>query len=280
MAGRISEQVAGRPRPRLRPHVDGYVGYRLAGFEPGVHAGLPSRKLTFIVSFGAPVDIVAMPDPAQRPDRFWSLVGGLHTAPAMIRHDGNQHGVQLGITPLGARALFGMPPAELASSVITMDDVLGPLTTELVDRLAAATHWYERFAVLDDVLERAIAPVRDPSPELTRAWDELARTGGTIDVESVARDVGWSRRHLSERFRVEFGHGPKAMARVMRFERARSKLVTPGVTIARVAAECGYADQAHLAREWRELAGQSPTAWLANEHLPFVQDEAVPLTSG
>jgi transcriptional regulator GlxA family with amidase domain len=66
------------------------------------------------------------------------------------------------------------------------------------------------------------------------------------------------------------------MARVMRFERARRLLVSHArPALADVAAACGYADQAHLTRDWRALAGQSPRAWLASEHLPFVQDDEV-----
>ena len=63
------------------------------------------------------------------------------------------------------------------------------------------------------------------------------------------------------------------MARVLRFERSKGLLIRPDhLTLAAIAAECGYADQAHMAREWRTLAGASPTQWLADERLPFVQD--------
>ena len=79
--------------------------------------------------------------------------------------------------------------------------------------------------------------------------------------------------HLTDRFTTEYGVGPKALARVLRFERARWMLVQPThPSLAMVAATCGYADQAHMTREWRALAGSSPKAWLAAEGLPFVQD--------
>ena len=84
-------------------------------------------------------------------------------------------------------------------------------------------------------------------------------TGGTLTVGALAAEVGWSRRHLGERFRAEIGLTPKAAGRVLRFERARRLLGRarrPG--LAEVAALSGYYDQAHLNREWRELAGCSP----------------------
>lgn len=266
--GRIAEQVIGRPAPALAPYVQDYTGYHQAGFEPGFHAGLPSRHLTFIVSLDAPVDCVAVPDPAQPGDRFDALLGGLHASPALIRHDGNQRGVQLQLTPLGARALFGCPASELAGSVLHLGDVLGGRVEQLRERLHLAATWPERFEVLDEVLASCLRPHAEPRAEVTQAWSMLTTTDGTVPVGRIADEVGWSRRHLAGQFRDEYGLTPKVMARVMRFEAAKRLLTLPTApSLASVAAYCGYADQAHLGREWKELAGDSPAAWRAAEDL-------------
>jgi AraC-like DNA-binding protein len=87
--------------------------------------------------------------------------------------------------------------------------------------------------------------------------------------------VGWSRQHLARRFHDEFGLSPKLAGRVVRFEKAcRMLKSTPSfVSIAQVAASCGYYDQAHLTRDFVELAGCSPGRLLAEEDLPSFQDE-------
>ena len=276
MSEQIAQHVVGRPAPPLRAFVHRYTGYRYEGFDAGIHAGLPSRHLTFIVSLGAPIDVGELSDPAAPRARFSALVGGLHTAPAAIHHDGNQHGIQLEITPAGARALFGMPAAEIAARTVAMDTVLGRLTPQLVDRLHTAPTWSRRFALLDDLLAGAIVVPAATPPQVARAWDRLTATGGAVEVAELADEVGWSRRHMSERFRREFGLPPKTMARVIRFERARRMLT--GVrrpALGAVAHAAGYADQAHMNRDWREFAGASPTRWMAGEQLPFVQDEGV-----
>jgi hypothetical protein len=118
----LVEQVRYDPPPVLRPYVASYTGYRLDGVPPGAHAGLPSKSLTFIVSFDDPLDIAEMPDDRQAPDTFWAMVGGLHVRPATVRHDGRQHGVQIELTPLGAMALFGTRPGDLASTLVHLDD--------------------------------------------------------------------------------------------------------------------------------------------------------------
>ncbi|WP_201776697.1 hypothetical protein [Allosalinactinospora lopnorensis] len=109
----VSESMWARPCRALRPYVDGYRGYRMQGFPSGLHQGLPSRHLTVILSLGPPVDIVRMPDPTQSPGSLTMFAGGLHTSPATIAHDGDQVGISLALSPLGARRVLGLPPAPL-----------------------------------------------------------------------------------------------------------------------------------------------------------------------
>jgi AraC-like DNA-binding protein len=269
----VLDAAVGRPAPTLRRHLDRYLGYRYAGFPPGIHRGLPSRSLTVILSLGRPVEIAAMPDPAQAPGSYQAFVGGLHAAPATVAHDGDQYGISLELRPFAARTLFGVPAGALAGSVVDLTDLLGPRATRLTERLAAAPGWRARFAVLDDELTGAAADGPDPPAEVAWAWRRLLGSGGAAEVGALAAEVGWSRRHLAQRFRAELGLPPKLLGRVLRFERACRLLRRdrrPG--LAEVAASCGYYDQAHLTRDWREFAGCPPTAWLAQE-LPSVQDE-------
>jgi AraC-like DNA-binding protein len=97
--------------------------------------------------------------------------------------------------------------------------------------------------------------------------------GGGVSVGELAAEVGWSRQHLARRFRDEFGAGPKVAARILRFERARTMLQSPPprLPLSEIALACGYFDQAHLNRDFAQLAGCTPTEWLADE-LPFFQD--------
>ncbi|HSK91540.1 MAG TPA: helix-turn-helix domain-containing protein [Euzebyales bacterium] len=273
MGEQVAQHVIGVPAPALRPFVSRYTGYRYEGFDPGVHVGLPSRDLTFAVSLGDPIEVGELRGPDGARNRFPALASGLHAVPVAVHHDGNQHGLQLALTPLGCRALFGMPAAEMASLTVPLDSLLGALAVELVDRVRSAAVWSQRFAVLDRVLLRAFTEPVAPAPEITLAWERLTRTGGGVGVARLADEVGWSRRHLSERFRREYGLPPKTMARIVRFERARRMVTaTGGASLGTIAATAGYADQAHMTREWHDFAGGSPLAWMSAERLPFVQD--------
>ena len=251
------EHVVGLPHPRLRPFVTRYSGYRMVT-EPGVHRGLPSRSLTLVVTMDGTVDLAD--------GRFATLCGGLHDEAVIITHDGFQHGVQCDLTPLGMRALFGMPAGELSCVTVGLDTLDAP-AGELRERLQTASTWADRFAHLDLVFGRLLKPV-EQQVEVAWAWQRLA--AGT-PVGEIAVEVGWSRQHLSARFAAEYGLTPKVMARVMRFERANRMLrgeTRP--TLTEVAAACGYTDQAHFNRDWRALVGATPTEWMEAE-LPFVQ---------
>ena len=273
-----------RVHPALRPFVASAVGYRQEGLSPGLHRGLPAPWLTFVVTLDEPLVMAAHPDPRQTPGRYDGLIGGLHTRPALIAHPGRQSGLQLSLSPLGARALLGAPAGALASLDVGVSDLLGAAGAELVDRVRAAVDWPGRFAAAERVLLRCASSDDRPAPEVAEAWRLTVAAGGRLRVAEVARRVGWSERYLAERFRAETGLGPKESARVVRFDRARRVLAARVVAgrapdLAGLAVDAGFADQAHLTREWRALSGLSPTGWLRAE-LGFVQDGTVPGPAG
>jgi AraC-like DNA-binding protein len=286
----VDEHCRWIPAEPLRRYVAGYTGYRQRGLPPARHRGLPSPYLTLIFTLDEPLTIEAHPDPGQPPGEFSTLLGGLHSVPALITHAGAQSGIQVALRPLGARALLGLPAGELAELDLPAEAVLGGVCAELRDRVRAAAGWPERFAVLDEILLRRAGlrraglrsaglrsaglgwagPSLGVAPEVSWAWRQLLREGGALRVSELAAGTGWSGRHLTSRFRAEIGLTPKAAARVIRFDRARKRLVRKLTTggdylLADLAADCGYFDQAHLAREFRALAGCPPSQWLAEE---------------
>lgn len=273
---RSAVQVEARPDPALRPYVTSYVGFELRGFPPGIHLGTPGRSLTVIVSLSDPFDVVDGDGAAPRSGRFGAVARGLTSRSVAIRHDGNQHGVRLSLTPPGARAILGMPSAALAHELVHLEEVLGRSGAELVDRMRGAETWPERFGTLDAVLTRVAArrsgsaqagrPIR---PEVEEAWRRLVVHRGRGLIGSLAADLGWSRRNLGDRFRTEIGLTPKEVARILRFEHAHELATAANPrSWAQVSTAAGYADQAHLVRDWREFTGCAPTTWRRSEVLP------------
>lgn len=267
---RISEFVVAPPHSA--PGVTSMVGYRVREIPGTVHRGMPSSTLVFIVSLDDGVQAAATAEalPAAKPSPV--ILGGLHTQASQVRQRRGQAGVQLAVHPLASRALFGVPAAELSVTDFDAAPVLGRAAAELHERAAEARGWPDAFALvahhlLDAHRRREGVTVR---PEVAYAWHQLERSRGTAPVGVLAEQVGVSTRHLITLFRREVGRTPKTVAMLMRFEYATARIADVArryhrVDLAAVAAEAGYADQAHLTRDFVRFAGVPPGIWLAEE---------------
>jgi AraC-like DNA-binding protein len=258
------------PAPILRRFISHYGGARVRGLTPGVNTTLPSRHAHLIISLDAPINVRQMSNEAPPAARFFALVSGLHDGFAMVERTSSWEGLHVFFRPLGLQAVLGATAAELASGAVALSDLCPRDAPELMERLSSTRNWRARFAILDEVLTHRLTPAKG-SPLVAYAWRQLAASHGRRSVESLAQDTGWSRQHMADRFRAELGITPKTAARIFRFERACGLISDLRQPLADVAAACGYADQAHMTRDWNAFTGTSPKAWIANE-LPFLQD--------
>jgi len=258
------------PPPPLRRFVAAAHGYRVPANPTGRHRGLPSRHLTLVLELREPLQIAGLGAPVAA----HGVVGGLHVSPALIDASVPQEGLQYALTPSGGQALLGVPAGDLRGLILDLAELFGAETDDLVDALRSTADWRRRFALIDALLLRRLGDTRltDGPPELAEAWRLVHVTNGRMRVADVAAHVGWSRRHLGQRFRAATGLTPKEASRIARFQATRDLLVSaPRPPLAELAARCGFADQQHLAREWRQFAGCSVGTWL-REEFPFVHD--------
>lgn len=152
----------------------------------------------------------------------------------------------LRFSPGSAPAFLGVPAHELRDRRVDLAD-LWPVSEvqRLRSRIARAP---DPATALEDIaLERA-APADPVLHALVTALDAGRPVAATAD------EIGLGARQLHRRSLVAFGYGPKTLARILRLRRALA-LARSGVPFAETAARCGFADQAHLARDVRELAG-------------------------
>lgn len=277
----IVESTTGRPSSHLHRWMGGYSGNRLDGFPPGAHRALPSAAVVVVLSMGEPIEIAYA---GTGSGSITALVAGLRTDAGLITHQGSAYDVSIEMTPAGSEAVLGVPASDLTGSLVDLGDLWGRKAVELVERLASADSWGDRFAVLDETLARRIDDAGQSLDPIELAWYGLLKSGGLMSVSDLAREVGYSRRHLHHRFTSEYGVTPKEASRLVRFQnsvgllrdserrRQRGWVDHRSGSLGEVAVRAGFYDQAHMTREWNDLAGCSPSAWLAEEELPFVQD--------
>jgi AraC-like DNA-binding protein len=262
--------VVRRPHPAVRFLAGRYLGYEQHDVTLPLHRGLPSRHVTLIISLREPVRVLAQTGTVAAA----GLVGGLHTDPVLITQERTQCGIHLELHPLGVRTLLGASSADLSGHVVALEDLGRPALAQLPDRLASVPSWSDRFRILDEILAAMAADPLNVSAELAQAWHLICGAAGRVRIADIADEIGWSRRHFTQKFQNETGLTPKQVARVLRFEYAGALLRRGQLDLSRLAVECGFYDQAHLSNEWRAFAGCSPRTWI-REELPFLQDDDV-----
>jgi len=259
--GRL-EQAERPPHPLLAGIVRRYCGYDHDCAGTTRRREVAQDEVTVILSLGP---LLRVGGPGHPSERYASFVAALTDTFAITEHEGTLRGIEVNLSPLGAHMLFGVAMHELSSRlVVPLEDVLGAGALGLVERLDAAPDWATRFAILDRFILDRVERARRPSPDVEWAWRRLRATGGLLPVGELARELGCSRRHLIGRFRQQIGPAPKTAARLVRFQRTVRLLERhDGGRFAEIAQRCGYYDQAHMNREFRELAGAAPGEFVA-----------------
>jgi AraC-like DNA-binding protein len=186
---------------------------------------------------------------------------------------GTARGVQVDLTWLGARRLLGLPLQELARCNVAVDDVWGCDGRMLLDRLAGTPDPDARLDLVEAFLRHRL-PRRDLVPPVVAgAATLLHHHGGRISVSELAGRLGYGRQYVHRQVTRHLGLPPRTLSRLLRFQ-AVAGAVRAGrvgeLGWAELAAEGGYADQPHLHRDFRTLAGLTPgqalRSWTAGRH--------------
>jgi AraC-like DNA-binding protein len=100
---------------------------------------------------------------------------------------------------------------------------------------------------------------KEPTREIDWAWRQLDLSRGSIRVQKISERLGWTRKRLVRAFRDDIGIPPKGLARVLRFRRALAEFGSRKIVdVSQVAVGCGYSDQAHMIRDFKDLSGLTP----------------------
>jgi len=245
--------VSRPPHPALRGALPrGYQGW----IRPHERAG------RFVLPASLSVQmVVKVEDSALRPPEF---VNGVLDAHSAVEGGCAPQYLQIVLSPLGAYRIFGVPLEQLTGRLIDLHDVFGADARRLGEEVREQPTWTQRFDLLDRFLMSRLESAPVVSREVRYAWQRLTDTAGTVRIATICREIGWSHKHLITRFRQQVGVTPKRAARLSRFEHLLRRLARerPRPDWDRLAAVAGYADQAHMIRDFGQFLGTTPTAHL------------------
>lgn len=237
------------------------MGYREHPVPPPWRALAECRWTS--VAPAVPERVAVLPDGCM--DLVWSgaelLVAGPDTAPHPYTRAAGLTATGLRFHPGVLPALLGIPAASLRDVRVPLDALHPGVARRAVTAIGSGT---DAASVLTGLA--AWLPGSGPEPVVRAVAARMAR-GAT--VTDTADALGWTTRTLHRHCLAAFGYGPTTLRRVLRFRRALT-LLRRGVPAAETAARAGYADQPHLSREMRALAGAAPAqlASAANRSTP------------
>lgn len=250
------------------PAEGGGVGAAILGFRTGEGQGLDLRvaaapAVTVVIGFG---DAGFVVDDAVGRQRLTGLVAGPALEAMRVRSE-RAECIEIRLSPVRAYSLLGVSPRDLGRGVQEWEELWGEPARRLRAELSAASDWDERFALTKSFLTRSDLR-REPDSEVIACWNDILAARGQVRVADLARSCGWSRKRLWSRFESQIGLTPKRAAMLVRFRCAVDGLLARR-SAAEVAAEGGYADQAHLHRDVSIFAGSTPGV-LATRYLPDI----------
>ena len=246
------------PSARLTGHVDRYVAYseNTGSFAARRELAATSGVLIFVL--GDPLVITAANGDELVLKAGEAFVGGIADATSISRALGPQRGIHVHMPIDSLAAVCGTPAAAIANRCERLTDVVGGVARSLGDALCTARGSAERFDLLDDFLEARIARGADDDRPVKWALRRLTDAAAP-SIEALAGEIGWSRKHLANRFAAATGFTPQTYRRLARFERFAATLAAePEGSLAMLAADAGYHDQAHLGRDVMAFGAMTP----------------------
>ena len=253
-------------RPSRVPGV-AMAGFRDRGITPPGLRLIPHPAVTLALVFGG---TIAVEDAGGRRQEGSFATGlGFGDVLRALRADAYE-ALQVRLSPVVAHAVLGT--TDLGDAVVALDDLCGREAARISDQLSDLSSWEDRFAWTEAWLARRCAAASRVDPEVAWAWRRIVADRGTVRVEHLANELGWTRKRLWSRFQSQIGLPPKRAAKLVRFDHAVHRLVA-GQGPAGVAADGGYTDQSHLHRDVVAFTGLTP-ATVVDEPFLAVDDIA------
>jgi len=251
------------PDSRLRALVSVYQA-RTAEIAREVRVPLPARTEAILEFYFTKPHLIEIQKTGARERAPWSVVVGPQTWRRVdLLLSGRLDVFTVRFRPTGLYRLFGLPMSALTNLAVEAEHLFGPRgAKELHERLEAASTLAARCAVMDAALlaREGHSQLHDP---IAKAASRMQMAQGETSLRALGADSGLSARQFRRQFKMQIGMAPKLYGRIVRLNAALDvKARQPSVTWTQIAHEFGWHDQAHLDKDFLDLAGASPTAFM------------------
>lgn len=174
-------------------------------------------------------------------------------------------------SPYALPSLLSLPADELSNQNVEISLLLGKQGVELKDKMVSAQSKYDRLSIINTFLEKQLASISSHYNPVIPSVKHIINNNGLVAINGLAENYAVSQRQFERNFKSATGFSPKMFSRIVRFENAISMLGKRDVKLTEVAFECGYYDQSHFIRDFKEFTGHPPSAYLKHASSVFIQ---------
>lgn len=195
------------------------------------------------------------------------ILSGVHSRPVFLDSFTRRSTINIVLKEGAIPALFRIPATEFRNKVVSLHDLPTENTSDLKEKLLAASQPKERILITESYLFRLLDPGRySGNPAVSATIGRIHQTHGRIDISEIAEQTGYTRRWFIKLFRDTVGTTPKQFAKICRFQHVLDVLrKETAPNFAEVALECGYYDQSHFIHDFKEFGGISPLDYHRNQ---------------
>jgi len=195
-----------------------------------------------------------------------SFLSGQQNMPYDLKVSGHVSVFSITFHPQGAQMFFDIPMDEIIDQTVSLRHLQSDFIDQVEEDLYEAAGFSERVRVMDQFLIKLLHLKQKHTeiPRLMSVISQIDRTRGMISIDSLAKEACLSRKQFERVFKSGVGISPKRFLRIIRLQHAIFRKQTEsGVSLTRLAYDCGYYDQSHMINDFKYLTGMSPRKYFS-----------------
>jgi len=252
------------PSQPLREYIACYwsVSFEDFDFQNDVDLVLPDGSIDLVINFGEDLKQKNKVSGYESRIKDFGLVGQRMGSMEIVKN-GYIEIFAIRFKPYGLQALFNMNCAELTGFVSDENSIKKKVADKLLQLLSKVGICDEVIPQVDATISRVLNPLAQVRPYVKRAAQKIVAQKGIFSVSDFCKGYGIHKSTLEKAFLFQTGISPKEYASIVRFNELYSR-VSPEVSFAQLALECGYYDQSHMIRDFKKYSGFCPTTLMSS----------------